>query len=154
LMLLSRRHLFSAAAGAVAACSLPRAASALDYPTRPVRLIEGYGAGGTPDLVSRLIGDWLSRQLGQPFLGEHRGGASGNIATETVVNAAPDGYTLLTVASANTINMALYHDLKFNFVRDIAPVAGLLRVPLVFLVNPSFPAQTFPEFIAYAKAHP
>jgi tripartite-type tricarboxylate transporter receptor subunit TctC len=153
-MLLHRRHLFAAAAGAVAASALPRAASALDYPTRPVRLIEGYGAGGTPDLVSRLIGDWLSRQLGQPFVVENRDGASGNIATEAVVNAAPDGYTLLTVASANTINMALYHDLNFDFVRDIAPVAGLLRVPLVFLVNPSFPAATFPEFIAYAKAHP
>jgi tripartite-type tricarboxylate transporter receptor subunit TctC len=153
-MLLHRRHLFAAAAGAVAASALPRAAAALDYPTRPVRLIEGYGAGGTPDLVSRLIGDWLSRQLGQPFVVENRDGASGNIATEAVVNAAPDGYTLLTVASANTINMALYHDLNFNFVRDIAPIAGLLRVPLVFLVNPSFPAATFPEFLAYAKAHP
>jgi tripartite-type tricarboxylate transporter receptor subunit TctC len=153
-MVLHRRHLFAAAAGAFAASALPRAAAALDYPTRPVRLIEGYGAGGTPDLVSRLIGDWLSRQLGQPFVVENRDGASGNIATEAVVNAAPDGYTLLTVASANTINMALYHDLNFNFVRDIAPIAGLLRVPLVFLVNPSFPAATFPEFIAYAKAHP
>ena len=153
-MLLSRRHLCSAAAGAVAASALPRGAFALDYPTRPVRLIEGYGAGGTPDLVSRLIGGWLSQQLGQPFVVENKDGASGNIATETVVNAAPDGYTLLTAASANTINRALYPDLKFDFVRDIAPVAGLLRVPLVFLVNPSFPAATFPEFIAYAKAHP
>jgi tripartite-type tricarboxylate transporter receptor subunit TctC len=153
-MLLHRRQLFAATAGAMAASALPRAASALDYPTRPVRLIEGYGAGGTPDLVSRLIGDWLSRQLGQPFVVENRDGASGNIATEAVINAAPDGYTLLTVASANTINMALYHDLNFNFVRDIAPIAGLIRVPLVFLINPSFPAATFPEFIAYAKAHP
>src|SRR5579862_3368563 len=153
-MLLPRRHLFAMAAGAVAASALPRAASALDYPTRPVRLIEGYGAGGTPDLVSRLIGGWLSQQLGQPFVVENRDGASGNIATEAVVNAAPDGYTLLTVASANTINPALYHDLNFNFVRDIVPVAGLLRVPLVLLVNPSFPATTFPEFLAYAKAHP
>ena len=153
-MLLSRRHLFSAATGAVAASALPRVAAALDYPTRPVRLIEGYGAGGTPDLVSRLIGNWLSQQLGQAFVVENRDGASGNIATEAVVNAAPDGYTLLTVASANTINMALYHDLNFNFVRDIAPIAGLLRVPLVFLANPSFPAATFPEFLAYAKAHP
>jgi tripartite-type tricarboxylate transporter receptor subunit TctC len=153
-MLLPRRRLFAMAAGAVAASALPRSASALDYPTRPVRLIEGYGAGGTPDLVSRLIGNWLSQQLGQPFVVENRDGASGNIATEAVVNAAPDGYTLLTIASANTINPALYHDLNFNFVRDIAPVAGLLRVPLVLLVNPSFPATTFPEFLAYAKAHP
>jgi tripartite-type tricarboxylate transporter receptor subunit TctC len=153
-MLLHRRHLFSAAAGAVAASALPRGAAALDYPTRPVRLIEGYGAGGTPDLISRVIGGWLSQQLGQPFVVENRDGASGNIATEGVVNAAPDGYTLLTVTSANTINMTLYSDLKFNFVRDIAPIAGLLRVPLVLLVNPSFPAATFPEFLAYAKAHP
>jgi tripartite-type tricarboxylate transporter receptor subunit TctC len=153
-MLLSRRHLFSTAVGACAASALPRAAAALDYPTRPVRLIEGYGAGGTPDLISRVIGGWLSQQLGQPFVVENRDGASGNIATEGVVNAAPDGYTLLTVTSANTINMTLYSDLKFNFVRDIAPIAGLLRVPLVLLVNPSFPAATFPEFLAYAKAHP
>ena len=153
-MLLSRRHLVCATAGAAAATALPRTAAALDYPTRPVRLIEGYGAGGTPDLVSRLIGGWLSQQLGQPFVVENREGASGNIATESVAHAAPDGYTLLTAASANTINMALYHDLNFNFVRDIAPVAGLIRVPLVFLANPSFPAQTFAEFIAYAKAHP
>jgi tripartite-type tricarboxylate transporter receptor subunit TctC len=153
-MPLHRRNLLSVTAGAVAASALPRFARALDYPTRPVRLIEGYGAGGTPDLVSRLIGGWLSQALGQPFVVENRDGASGNIATESVVNAAPDGYTLLTVASANTINMALYHDLKFNFVRDIVPIAGLLRVPLVFLVNPSFPAATFAEFIAYAKAHP
>jgi tripartite-type tricarboxylate transporter receptor subunit TctC len=154
-MTIARRTLLRLTAGlAVSAAVRPRTAAALDYPTRPVRLIEGYGAGGTPDLVSRLIGDWLSRQLGQPFVVENRDGASGNIATEAVVNAAPDGYTLLTVASANTINMALYHDLNFNFVRDIAPIAGLLRVPLVFLVNPSFPAATFPEFLAYAKAHP
>ena len=153
-MLLSRRHLFSTAVGACAASALPRAAAALDYPTRPVRLIEGYGAGGTPDLISRVIGGWLSQQLGQPFVVENRDGASGNIATEGVVNAAPDGYTLLTVTSANTINMTLYSDLKFNFVRDVAPIAGLLRVPLVLLVNPSFPAATFPEFLAYAKAHP
>src|ERR1700735_892571 len=153
-MLLSRRHLFSTAVGACAASALPRAAAALDYPTRPVRLIEGYGAGGTPDLISRVIGGWLSQQLGQAFVVENRDGASGNIATEGVVNAAPDGYTLLTVTSANTINMTLYSDLKFNFVRDIAPIAGLLRVPLVLLVNPSFPAATFPEFLAYAKAHP
>jgi tripartite-type tricarboxylate transporter receptor subunit TctC len=154
-MPLPRRKFLLAAAGAATVGLRPRRAFALDeYPVRPVRLIEGYGAGGTPDLVSRLIGGWLSQQLGQPFVVENRDGASGNIATEAVVNAAPDGYTLLTVASANTINPALYHDLNFNFVRDIAPVAGLLRVPLVLLVNPSFPATTFPEFLAYAKAHP
>jgi tripartite-type tricarboxylate transporter receptor subunit TctC len=157
-MQLRRRRLLHLAAGAAMAPALAPAfaplAFALDYPTRPVRLIEGYGAGGTPDLVSRLIGQWLSDHLGQPFVVENRNGASGNIATEAVAMAAPDGYTLLTCASANPINAALYTKLNFNFTRDIAPVAGLLRVPLVLLVNPSFPASTFPEFMAYAKANP
>jgi tripartite-type tricarboxylate transporter receptor subunit TctC len=153
-MPLRRREFFHFAAGAALAPAFVRSASALDYPTRPVRLIEGYGAGGTPDLVSRLIGQWLSDRLGQPFIVENRNGASGNIATEAVAMASPDGYTLLTCASANPINAALYTKLNFNFIRDIAPVAGLLRVPLVLLVNPSFPASTFPEFLAYAKANP
>jgi tripartite-type tricarboxylate transporter receptor subunit TctC len=157
-MRLRRRQLLHLAASAAIAPALAptfvRSACALDYPTRPVRLIEGYGAGGTPDLVSRLIGQWLSDHLGQPFVVENRNGASGNIATEAVAMAAPDGYTLLTCASANPINAALYTKLNFNFIRDIAPVAGLLRVPLVLLVNPSFPASTFPEFMAYAKANP
>jgi tripartite-type tricarboxylate transporter receptor subunit TctC len=157
-MQLRRRQLLHLAAGAALTSALASAfaplACALDYPTRPVRLIEGYGAGGTPDLVSRLIGQWLSDHLGQPFVVENRNGASGNIATEAVAMAVPDGYTLLTCASANPINAALYTRLNFNFIRDIAPVAGLLRVPLVLLVNPSFPASTFPEFMAYAKANP
>ncbi len=153
-MKLPRRHFLHLTAGAAAVAALPRMASALDYPTRAVRLIEGYGAGGTPDLISRLISQWLSEQLGQPFVVENRNGASGNIATEAVATAPPDGYTLLTCASANTINATLYEKLNFNFVRDIAPVAGLLRVPLVLLTNPAFPAKTLPEFIAYAKANP
>src|SRR5208282_348207 len=149
-----RREFLSLAAGAAAMSLAARAASALDYPTRPVRLIEGYGAGGTPDLISRLIAQWLSQRLGQPFVVENRNGASGNLATEAVATAPPDGYMLLTCASANPINAALYTKLNFNFIRDIAPVAGLIRVPLVLLANPSLPAKTFPEFIAYAKANP
>ena len=152
-MNLPRRHILRLAAG-FAVAAFPRVAFALDYPARPVRLLEGYGAGGTPDLVSRLIGQWLSERLGQPFVVENRNGASGNIATEAVATAAPDGYTLLTCASANPINAALYDKLNFNFIRDIAPVAGLIRVPLVLLVNPAFPATTLPEFIAYAKSNP
>jgi len=153
-MTLLRREFMGLAAAAAVAPAWPRFAHALDYPTRPVRLIEGYGAGGTPDLVSRLIGQWLSAQLGQPFVVENRNGASGNIATEAVATAAPDGYTLLTCASANPINAALYKKLNFNFMRDIAPVAGLLQVPLVLLTNPSFAPKTLPEFLAYAKANP
>jgi tripartite-type tricarboxylate transporter receptor subunit TctC len=125
-----------------------------DYPNRPVRIFEGFGGGGTPDLVSRLIGQWLAERLGQPFVVEGRTGAAGNIATETVATAPPDGYTLLTCLSANTVNTTLYHNLNFNFLRDLAPVAGLVRLPMVLLVNPSFPANSFAEFIAYAKANP
>ena len=119
-----------------------------------MRIFEGFGGGGTPDLISRLIGQWLSQRLGQPFIVENKTGAAGNIATETVVKAAPDGYTLLTCLSANAINASLYRNLDFNFLRDTVPVAGLISVPMVLLVNPSFPAKTFPEFIAYAKANP
>jgi tripartite-type tricarboxylate transporter receptor subunit TctC len=121
---------------------------------RPVKVFEGFGGGGTPDLVSRLIGQWLSEKLGQPFVVENRTGAAGNIATEAVVTAPPDGYTLLTCLSANAINASLYEHLEFNFLRDTTPVAGLIRLPMVLLVNPSFPATTFAEFIAYAKANP
>jgi tripartite-type tricarboxylate transporter receptor subunit TctC len=149
-----RRQFFALAAGAGAAWAFPRLAHAADYPTRPVRIVEGFGGGGTPDLVSRLIGQWLAERLGQPFVVENKTGAAGNIATEAVVKAAPDGYTLLTCLSANAINSSLYTNLDFDFLRDTAPVAGLIRIPMVFLVNPSFPAKTFPEFIAYAKANP
>src|SRR3984957_6884869 len=153
-MLLPRRHLFAMAAGAVAASALPRVAFALDYPTRPVKIFEGFGGGGTPDLISRLIGQWLSEKLGQPFVVENRTGAGGNIATEAVITAAPDGYTLLTALSAHAINATLYQHLNFNFLRDTTPVAGLIYLPMILLVNPAFPARTLPEFIAYAKANP
>jgi tripartite-type tricarboxylate transporter receptor subunit TctC len=149
-----RREFLCLAAGSAAAASLPRYARALDYPVRPVRIVEGFGGGGTPDLLSRLIGQWLSQQLGQPFIVENKTGAAGNIATETVVKAAPDGYTLLTCLTANAINASLYPNLDFNFLHDTVPVAGLVALPMVFLVNPSFPAKTFPEFLAYAKANP
>jgi tripartite-type tricarboxylate transporter receptor subunit TctC len=149
-----REFLRLAAAAAAVAPACPRLAVALDYPTRPVRIFEGFGGGGAPDLVSRLIGQWLSLRLGQPFIIENRTGAAGNIATEAVVTAPADGYTLLTCLSANAINASLYEKLDFNFLNDMAPVAGLVRLPMVLLVNPSFPAQTLPEFIAYAKANP
>ncbi len=153
-MTLSRRRIVLLATSAIALSAFPRRASALDYPARPVKIFEGFGGGGTPDLVSRLIGQWLSEQLGQPFVVENRTGAAGNIATEAVVTAPPDGYTLLTCLSANAINASLYEHLEFNFLHDTVPVAGLIRLPMVLLVNPSFPATTFAEFIAYAKANP
>jgi tripartite-type tricarboxylate transporter receptor subunit TctC len=131
-----------------------RLAHAQDYPTRPVRIIEGFGGGSTPDLVSRLIGQWLADRLGQPFVVEERTGAGSNIATEAVVTALPDGYTLLNVVTANAINATLYEKLDFDFIRDIAPVAGLVRFPMVLLVNPALPTGTFREFIAYAKVNP
>lgn len=153
-MTLPRRGFLQWTAATAAAAALPKLAFALDYPTRPVRIFEGFGGGGTPDLVSRLIGQWLSTHLGQAFVVENRTGAAGNIATEAVVTAPADGYTLLTCLSANAINATLYKKLDFNFLRDTVPVAGLVRLPMVFLVNPSFPAKTLPEFIAYAKANP
>jgi tripartite-type tricarboxylate transporter receptor subunit TctC len=139
-----------AAAPAVAA----RNALALDYPTRPVQVIVGQAAASSSDITARLISQFLSQHLGQQFVVEVRPGATGNIATEQVVRATPDGYTLLLVNSQNTINAALFPNLPFDFVRDIAPIAGVFRVPLVMEVLPSFPAQTVPEFIAYAKANP
>jgi tripartite-type tricarboxylate transporter receptor subunit TctC len=149
-----RREFLAVAMGAVAAAAFATFAFALDYPTRPVRIFEGFGVGGTPDLISRLIGQWLSERLGQPFIIENRTGAAGNLATEAVLKAPPDGYTLLTCLSANAVNVTLYPDLDYNFLRDSAPVAGLIDLPMVLLVNPSFPAKTFPNFIAYAKANP
>jgi len=129
-------------------------ATAQTYPTRPVRFIIGYPPGGSADITARLLGQWLSERLGQPFVIESRPGASTNIATEAVVRAPPDGYTLLLVAPANAINATLYEKLNFIFIRDIAPVAGIIRFPNVMVVNPSVPAKTVPEFIAYAKANP
>jgi tripartite-type tricarboxylate transporter receptor subunit TctC len=149
-----RRDFLALATGVVAAAALPSFAFALDYPIRPVRIIEQFGGGGMPDLISRLIAQWLSVRLGQPFVVENKTGAAGNIATEIAIKAAPDGYTLLTAVSANAINRSLYHDLNFDFLRDTAPVAGLIQLPMVLLVNPSFPAKTFADFLAYAKANP
>jgi tripartite-type tricarboxylate transporter receptor subunit TctC len=149
-----RREFLALATGAVAAAASPSFAFALDYPVRPVRIIEGFGGGGTPDLISRLIAQWLSQRLGEPFVVENKTGAGGNIATAAAVKAPPDGYTLLTAVSANAINPSLYHNLDFDFLRDTVPVAGLIRLPMVLLVNPSFTAKTFPQFLAYAKANP
>ncbi len=146
-----RRHFLRLAA---AAAAVPWPASALDYPTRPVRIIDGFGGGSTPDLVARLIGQWLEGQLHQPFVVDNRVGAGGNIAAEAVAHSAPDGYTLLTCVTADAINATLYSKLDFDFPGDFAPVAGVIRLPMVILVNPAFPAKTLPEFIAYAKANP
>jgi tripartite-type tricarboxylate transporter receptor subunit TctC len=142
------------AAGGVTAAIMQRSAFALDYPVRPVKIFEGFGGSGTPDLISRLMGQWLSEKLGQPFVVENRTGAGGNIATEAAITAAPDGYTLLTTVSAHAINTTLYRHLNFDFLRDTVPVAGLIYLPMILLVNPALPAHTFPEFIAYAKANP
>jgi len=129
-------------------------AAALDYPTRPPRIIVGYPAGGSTDIVARLIGDWLSKRLGQQFIVENRPGAGNNLATDAVTKAAPDGYTLILVNPANTINASLYKHLNFVFLHDIDPVAGVIRVPNVMEVHPSVPAKTVAEFIAYVKANP
>ncbi len=153
-MKFSRRQLLHLAAGIGALPVLSDIAQAQAYPTRPVRLIIGYPPGGSADITARLMGQWLSERLGQPFIVESRPGASTNIATEAVGHAPPDGYTLLLVAPANAINASLYDKLNFNFMRDIAPVAGLIRFPNVVVVNPSVPAKTVPELIAYAKANP
>ncbi|HEX3505003.1 MAG TPA: tripartite tricarboxylate transporter substrate-binding protein, partial [Xanthobacteraceae bacterium] len=144
-MPLQRRQLLRLAGAAVAAAPTRRIAYAQDYPTRPVRIIEGLGGGSTPNLVARLIGQWLSEHLNQPFFVESRTGAGGNIATQAVVSAAPDGYTLLTVVTTNAINATLYEKLDFDFIRDIAPIAGVVRLPMVLMVNQSVPATTFGE---------
>jgi tripartite-type tricarboxylate transporter receptor subunit TctC len=154
MMKLFRRQFLHLAAGAAALPVVSRNARAQAYPTRPVRLIIGYPPGGSADMTARLMGQWLSERLGQTFVIESRPGAATNIATEAVVHAPPDGYTLLLVAPANAINVTLYEKLNYNFIRDIAPVAGLIRFPNVMEVNPSVPAKTVPEFIAYAKANP
>ena len=149
-----RRNILHLAAGAAALPVLSRTAIALDYPVRPVHLIVFFAAGGGNDIIARLMGQWLSEQLGQQFVIENRPGGGGNIGTEAVVRAAPDGYTLLLISSPNTTNATLYEHLNYDFIRDIAPVAGISREPNVMVVNPSLPAKTVPEFIAYAKANP
>jgi len=151
---LPRRKFLHLTAGAAALPAVSRVAWAQVYPSRPVRWIVGYPPAGATDITARLMGQWLSERLNQPFVIENRPGASGNIGTEAVVNAPPDGYTLLLVNAGNAINATLYEKLKYNLIRDIAPVAGIIRVPLVMQVNPSVPVKTVPEFIAYAKANP
>jgi tripartite-type tricarboxylate transporter receptor subunit TctC len=152
-MIFRRRHVLQLA-GAALLSALPGLATAQTYPTHPPRIIVGQAAGSSSDIIARLIGQHLSEHLNQQFIIEVRPGAGGNIATDAVVHAPPDGYTILLVNAQNSINAALYDKLNFDFVRDIAPVGGVFRVPLVMEVNPSFPAKTVPEFIAYAKANP
>jgi tripartite-type tricarboxylate transporter receptor subunit TctC len=149
-----RRQFLSVGAGVAALPFASRVAGAQAYPSRPVRIIVPFAPGGTNDILGRLIGQWLSERLGQTFVVENRPGAGTNIGTEAVVRAPADGYTLLLIGTPSAINATLYEKLNFNFLQDIAPVAGLVRVPNVMVVNPSFPAKTVPEFIAYAKANP
>jgi tripartite-type tricarboxylate transporter receptor subunit TctC len=153
-MKLPRRNFLHLAAGVAALPAMSRVARAQAYPARPVRIIVGAAPSGTYDIMARLIGQWLSERLGQQFVIENRPGAGTNLATEAAVRANPDGYTLFLVAPANAINATLYDKLNYNFIRDIAPVAGIIRFPNVVVVNPSVPVKTIPEFIAYAKANP
>jgi tripartite-type tricarboxylate transporter receptor subunit TctC len=153
-MTLPRRRFLQLAAAAMAAPAAATIARAQTYPTRPVRIIIGYTPGGSADITARLMGQWLSERFGQSFVVESRPGGGTNIATEAAVRAPADGYTLFLVAPANAINATLYDKLNYDFIRDIAPVAGLIRFPNVMEVNPSVPAKTVPEFIAYAKANP
>src|SRR3954447_4391994 len=152
-MKLPRRNFLHLAAGAAALPFAPHVARAQAYPTRPVRIICGIAAGGAPDIVARLVAQWLSERLGQQFVVENRAGGASNIATEAVVRAPPDGYTLLLATSSNSVNATLFEKLGFNFMQDIAPVASVTLTPHVMALNPSFPATTVPEFIAYAKAN-
>jgi tripartite-type tricarboxylate transporter receptor subunit TctC len=152
-MKLPRRNFLHLAAGAAALPAVSHIAWAQEYPTKPVRIIVGFAPGGGADIAARLIGQWLSERLGQSFVIENRPGAGSNIATEAVVRAPSDGYTLLLVSAPAAINATLYEKLSFNFIRDIAPVASISHVPHVMVVHPSFPAKTVPEFIAYAKAN-
>ena len=149
-----RRQFLHVAAGAAALPAVMSVARAQAYPTRPVRIVVAFAAGGTTDIVARVIGQWLSERLGQQFIVENRPGGSGNIGTEAVVRAPADGYTLLLAPPATATNATLYDHLNFNFIRDIAPIAGIIRVPGVMELNPSVPARSVPEFIAYTKANP
>jgi tripartite-type tricarboxylate transporter receptor subunit TctC len=150
----SRRGFLHLATGAAALSALPRITRAQTYPSRPVHIILGFPPGGSSDVIGRLIAQWLSERLGQPFVFENRPGAGSNIGTEMVARASPDGYTLLWATSANAINATLYRSLNFDFIQNFAPVAGVFRVPNVMEVNPSVPVKTVPEFIAYTKANP
>ena len=152
---MKRRHFLKSIAGAAGLQALPRLAVAeAGYPSRPVRIIAGFAAGGGVDITARLMGQWFNERLGQAFVTENRTGADGNIATEAVVNAPPDGHTLLLATLPNAVNATLYPNLKFVFLRDMAPVAGVIRVPMVVLVHPEVPAKSMAELIAYAKANP
>jgi tripartite-type tricarboxylate transporter receptor subunit TctC len=153
-MKLPRRQFLHLAAGAAALPAVCSVARAEAYPTRPVHIVVPYPAGGAPDIVARLFGEWLSQQLGRQFIVDDRPGAASNIGTEIVAKAPPDGYTLLVAVSTNAVNASIYTKLNFNFIRDFAPVAGIGGTPFVMVLTPTFPAKTFPEFIAYAKAHP
>jgi tripartite-type tricarboxylate transporter receptor subunit TctC len=153
-MILQRRRFLRLAAGAAALPALPQPACALDYPTRPVRIVVPYPAAIAPDIVARLVGQALSQRFKQQFIVDNRPGSASNVGTSIVAHAVPDGYTLLVVTTTNAINASLYESLDFNLTRDIAPIAGLVRLPLVLVVNPSVPAQTLGEFVAYAKANP
>ena len=153
-MEIPRRNFLRLVAAAPIVSAASGAAFALDYPARPVHIFNGFGGGSTPDLVSRLVGQWLAEKLHQPFIVENRVGAGGNIAAGAVAKSAPDGYTLLTSVTADAINTSLYKNLDFNFVKDFVQVAGVIRLPMVILVNPAFPAKTLADFIAYAKANP
>jgi tripartite-type tricarboxylate transporter receptor subunit TctC len=153
-MKLPRRQFLHLAAGAAALPALSRFARAQAYPSRPVRIVVGFAPGGGTDVLARIIGQWLSERLGRQFIVENRTGAGGNLATEAAVNAPPDGYTLLMAGTNDATNATLYETLKFNFIRDIVPVASIIQVPNAMLVIPSFPAKTVVEFIAYAKANP
>jgi tripartite-type tricarboxylate transporter receptor subunit TctC len=153
-MKMRRRDFLQLTALAAAMPALPRVAFALDYPTRPVRIIAGFAAGGGVDITARLIGQWFTDRLGQSFVVENRTGAGGNIGTEAVVNAPADGYTLLLATVPNAVNASLYPKLNFNFIRDIAPIGGIIRVPMIIMVHPDVPYKTVPELIAYAKANP
>jgi tripartite-type tricarboxylate transporter receptor subunit TctC len=153
-MKLSRRHFLHLAASGAVLPAIPRIARAQTYPTRPVRIIVGFPAGGSVDLAARLMGQWLSERLGQPFVLENKPGAGTNIAVQAAIDSPADGYTLLWITTANASNVTFYESLRFNLLRDVAPVAGLARFPLVVVVNPTVPAKTIAEFIAYAKANP
>jgi tripartite-type tricarboxylate transporter receptor subunit TctC len=153
-MKLPRRRFLQLAAGAAALPAVPGGAWSQTYPSRPVRFMVGFPAGNAPDIIARLVGQWLSERLGQQFIIENRPGAGSNIATEAALSAPADGYTLLMIVLTNAFNATLYANLKFNFIRDIAPVAAIANAPFVMVVNPAFPAKTVLEFIAYAKANP
>jgi tripartite-type tricarboxylate transporter receptor subunit TctC len=153
-MKLPRRNFLQLAAATVALSAVSRIAKAQGYPSRPVRIIVPFAPGGSTDITARLISQWLSERLGQQFLIENRPGAGSNVGTEVVVNAPPDGYTLLLVGASSAINATLYEKLNFNFLRDIIPVAGIISIPFIMAVGPSFPAKTVSEFIAYAKGNP